>query len=177
MKRGDLVMHIDEDFKAKVLKVGNGMLYLKTEDGFEVSYPERDFVVISEALDAITVPKTVFVEKNEAKKTNPLQKKKKGITPPFEVDLHIHKLINDERGMSAHDKLLLQIDTAERQLRFAIKKGIQRVVFIHGVGQGVLRKELEYLLNRQGNLKYYDANYQQYGVGALEVYLFQNSKE
>jgi len=53
-------------------------------------------------------------------------------------------------------------------------KRIQKIVFIHGVGEGVLKIELEYLFARYNNVKYYDANYQKYGLGATEVYILQN---
>jgi len=68
------------------------------------------------------------------------------------------------------------LDTAKRQLDFAISKRIQKVVFIHGVGEGVLRTELEFLFNRYDNVKFYDADYKKYGRGATEVYIFQNTK-
>jgi CTP:phosphocholine cytidylyltransferase-like protein len=78
--------------------------------------------------------------------------------------------------MENHEILSLQLDTAKRQLEFAMQKRIQRIVFIHGVGEGVLKIELEYLFKRYENLKFYEANYQKYGLGATEVYLFQNRK-
>ncbi|NNK27798.1 MAG: Smr/MutS family protein, partial [Flavobacteriaceae bacterium] len=65
---------------------------------------------------------------------------------------------------------------ARRQLEFAIKKRIPKIVFIHGVGEGVLKLELEYLFGRYDNILFYDANYQKYGVGAIEVRIFQNKK-
>jgi dsDNA-specific endonuclease/ATPase MutS2 len=77
--------------------------------------------------------------------------------------------------MDNFEILTLQVETAKRQLEFAISKRIQKIVFIHGVGEGVLRSELEYLFNRYENLKFYDADYQKYGRGATEVYIFQNS--
>ena len=58
---------------------------------------------------------------------------------------------------------------------FAIRNRIQKVVFIHGVGEGVLKLELESLVRRYDNLKYYDADFQKYGRGASEVYIFQNA--
>ena len=66
---------------------------------------------------------------------------------------------------------------AKRQMDFAISKRIQKVVFIHGVGEGVLRAELESLFGRYDNLKFYDADFQKYGRGATEVYFFQNGFE
>ncbi|HET8809171.1 MAG TPA: Smr/MutS family protein, partial [Flavobacteriaceae bacterium] len=96
--------------------------------------------------------------------------------PAMEVDLHIHQLVNSTKNLTNFDMLNLQLDTAKRQLDFAIKKRIQKVVFIHGVGEGVLRAELESLFRRYDNLKFYDADYQKYGLGATEVYIFQNSR-
>ena len=72
--------------------------------------------------------------------------------------------------------LTLQLETARRQLEFAIAQRIQRVVFIHGVGEGVLRTELEFLLGRYSNVTFYDAEYAKYGVGATEVYIYQKTK-
>jgi dsDNA-specific endonuclease/ATPase MutS2 len=57
-----------------------------------------------------------------------------------------------------------------------MRKRIQKVVFIHGKGAGVLQEELKYLFGRYDNVKYYDADYKKYGLGATEVYIFQNSK-
>jgi dsDNA-specific endonuclease/ATPase MutS2 len=76
--------------------------------------------------------------------------------------------------MDNSEMLNLQLETAKRQLDFAISKRIQKVVFIHGVGAGVLKEELHYLFRRYDNVKYYDADYQKYGLGATEVYVFQN---
>ncbi len=92
----------------------------------------------------------------------------------MEVDLHIHQLTNHYKGMSNFDMLNLQLDTAKRQLDFAINKRIQKVVFIHGVGEGVLKTELEYLFKRYDNVKFHPADYQKYGLGATEIYIYQN---
>ena len=92
----------------------------------------------------------------------------------MEVDLHINQLVKSTKGMANHDMLTLQLNTAKRQLDFAIKNRIQKIVFIHGVGEGVLKLELDYLFDRYNNVKHYDANYQKYGLGATEVYIYQN---
>lgn len=77
--------------------------------------------------------------------------------------------------MSNHEMLNLQLDHARHKLEFAIQKRIPKIVFIHGKGEGVLKMELEYLLGRYSNVKFYDADYQKYGLGATEVYVFQNA--
>jgi dsDNA-specific endonuclease/ATPase MutS2 len=65
------------------------------------------------------------------------------------------------------------LDTAKRQIDAAIKNRIPRLVLIHGVGEGVLKSELDYLLGRYDNLTFQDGNYQKYGLGATEVYFIQ----
>lgn len=117
----------------------------------------------------------VIHEKEQSQKRKSVRvKPKERYQPKMEVDLHIHQLTNHYKGMSNFDMLNLQLDTAKRQLEFAIKKRIQKVVFIHGVGEGVLKAELEYLFNRYDNVKFYAADYQKYGLGATEVYIYQN---
>jgi hypothetical protein len=76
--------------------------------------------------------------------------------------------------MEKFDILTLQLDTARRQLEFAIIKRIPRIVFIHGVGEGILRTELEYLFGRYPEVIFEDANYQKYGLGAMQIYIKQN---
>ena len=72
--------------------------------------------------------------------------------------------------------LNLQLETAKRKIEFVISKRISKIVFIHGVGEGVLKSELNSLLNKYP-VRYYDASYKKYGLGATEVYVFQNSDE
>ena len=91
----------------------------------------------------------------------------------MEVDLHINQLVESTRNMDNFDMLNLQLDTAKHKVEYAIKKRISKIVFIHGVGEGVLKSELLRLLDRYP-VKYYDASYQQYGSGATEVYVFHN---
>ena len=91
----------------------------------------------------------------------------------LEVDLHINQLIKSSRGMDNFDMLTLQLDTAKSKIEYALQKRISKIVFIHGVGQGVLKSELNSLLNKYP-VKYYDASYKKYGLGATEVYIYQN---
>ena len=78
--------------------------------------------------------------------------------------------------MSNYDILTLQTDTAKRHLEFAIRNRIPKIVFIHGVGEGVLKAELDFLLGRYDQVFYQQANYQKYGLGATEVFIKQNVK-
>lgn len=178
MKLGDKVEVIDEAVSGVVTHLKGNYVYIETEDGFELEYTANELVKIDDLLTEkksenfeITSVLAEKEEKRPKKAQKPTSRRKK--SPPMEVDLHIQQLVKHYKRLSNHEILTLQLDTAQRQLRFAIDKRIQRIVFIHGIGEGVLRAELEFLLNRYENLKFFDADYQKYGQGALEVYLFQ----
>jgi dsDNA-specific endonuclease/ATPase MutS2 len=70
----------------------------------------------------------------------------------------------------------MQTETAKRHIEFAISNRIPKIVFIHGVGEGVLKSELDFLLGRYDMISFQDGNYQKYGLGATEVYFKQNVK-
>ena len=79
------------------------------------------------------------------------------------------------KGMDNFDMLTLQLNTAKRKIEYAISKRISKIIFIHGVGEGVLKSELHYLFGRYP-VRFYDASYKKYGLGATEVYVYQNPK-
>lgn len=88
----------------------------------------------------------------------------------MEVDLHIHELIDDTRGLSNHEMLQIQknkfIEVIEENKR---KRGC-KIAFIHGVGNGVLKREIYQLLRtKYKNLDYQDASFKEYGYGATMV--------
>ncbi|MCM5663515.1 Smr/MutS family protein [Galbibacter mesophilus] len=174
---GDSIEVLDDAIKGTVLKVSGTSVLVATEDGFEMSFLETELVKIKG--DAMKVSNFDVAKAVKEKQQGIKQKKKspkmEKVVPPMEVDLHIHKLTESTRGMTNFDMLNLQMDTAKHKLEFAIEKRIQKIVFIHGVGQGVLKTELEYLFGRYDNVTFYDADYKTYGLGATEVYIYQNA--
>ena len=177
--KGDRVELLDDDLSGIVQGVEAGEVKIKTEDGFVMSFPADHLVKIQDDINDIDVEEfdldEIIKEKNPPKRKQSARSKPKDKgAPPMEVDLHINQLVKSPKGLSNHEMLNLQLDTARHKLEFAMRKRIQKVVFIHGVGEGVLKMELEYLLGRYGNIKYYDADYQKYGLGATEVYILQN---
>ncbi len=176
---GDPVMALDDDLQGKIIRLEGAVCVLLSDDGFEVAYEEKELVLDQsrkEALDFSGNFSNLASQNTEFKKRpkKVISFKKEKNIPPMEVDLHIHKLVKNQKGMSNYDMLSIQLDTAKRQLEFAISKRIPRMVFIHGVGQGVLRSELEYMFRRYDNIRYEDGDYKKYGVGALAIYFLQN---
>lgn len=173
---GDKVEVLDEPISGRVESIDGNMATVMTPEGFPLKYPLKELVKVEKGIKVSNFEiAQVKKEKEQPKKRRSTSTKpKERNAPKMEVDLHIHQLMKSSKGLSNFDILNLQLETAKRQLDFAISKRIQKVVFIHGVGEGILKEELYYLFKKYDNLKYYDAEYQKYGLGATEVYIFQN---
>ncbi|TBN06801.1 DNA mismatch repair protein MutS [Hyunsoonleella flava] len=181
IKVGDRVLVLDDDLSGIVKTIKGNEVTLETEDGFLLSFAESELVLIHSAdamientLNTSNINDIIAEKEAVKRKSSKRIKPKERSQPAMEVDLHIHHLVKSSRGMTNFEMLDLQLQTAKRQLEFAIGKRIQRIVFIHGVGEGVLKQELETLFRRYDNIKYYDANFQKYGFGATEVYIYQS---
>ncbi len=88
----------------------------------------------------------------------------------IEVDLHSQELLDTTAGMSSGDILQYQLDKFHAVLEEHKGKRGQRIVFIHGKGEGVLRSEIENQLKTRYKSYYYqDASFREYGFGATLV--------
>ena len=172
---GDKVETVDDVIKGVVESIDGNQITLLSDDGFPLSFLSHELVLMSNEIRVSNFEiAQVKKEKELPKRKKPVVVKTKDRTAPkMEVDLHINQLVKNPKQLGNFEMLNLQLETAKRQLDFAISKKIQKVVFIHGVGEGVLKEELGYLFGKYDNVKYYDAEYQKYGLGATEVYIFQ----
>ncbi len=86
------------------------------------------------------------------------------------IDLHAGELPETTAGMSAADILNYQLEVFRKTLaQYAKKKG-QKVVFIHGKGEGVLRQAIIHELNyKYKQYPHQDASFREYGYGATQV--------
>lgn len=176
-KIGDNVSVLDDDFSGIIVEILEKEITIQTDDGFQLSFPSDQLIKMggTELIMDNSVIQDHESDEPKRARTRKKSKDKKGNSPVFEVDLHIEKLLPSSAGMSQHDILTYQLETARKQLEFAIQKRIQRLVFIHGVGEGILKIELEYLIGRYSNVSFQDADYQKYGLGATEVYIRQGA--
>ncbi|EAS20086.1 hypothetical protein BBFL7_02486 [Flavobacteria bacterium BBFL7] len=171
---GDRVLVLDDEFGGVVASAKAKQVTVITDDDIEIEYNESELILDQRfKVDRIVVKEEVPIQKGKKRQVS--RKKAKEI-PAVEVDLHIHQLVKSERGMDAYDKLNTQMDAARYKLEWARRERIPKLVFIHGVGEGVLKKELEFLFDRYNDITYYDADFQKYGRGATEVYIYQNPK-
>lgn len=178
---GDRVETMDDVIKGTVRKISGNTISVETEEGFFLDFAPDELIKIHGSNEI----KVNNYEVAQIKREKELPKRRKAQVPrpkernapQMEVDLHIHQLVPSYKGMGNYEILNIQLETATRQLQFAMDKRIQKIVFIHGVGEGILKEELYYLFKKYGNIDYYDADYQKYGLGATEVYIYQNSEE
>ncbi len=174
---GDKIAVLDDDLKGIVTKVAVNDIEIRDESGMFFKFLASELVKIGVDQNELSKFSDINSEflrykiKSDPKKKSSFLKSKNEIL--YEVDLHVNKLVNTTKGMDNYDMLNLQLDTAKRKLEFAIQKRISKVVFIHGVGEGVLKTEL-YSLLKNYPVRFQDASYQKYGLGATEVYILQN---
>ncbi len=182
LSKGDKVSVLDEALNGIVLSVKDKEVTIETEDGFVMTFFVNELLKVNETnnlMDSIKRINTGEIAKEkEIPKPRSFIKERKDkyeISAP-EFDLHIEKLVPNKQGMSNYDILTLQSETAKRHIEFAIRNRIPKIVFIHGVGEGILKAELDFLLGRYDNIAFQDGNYQKYGQGATEVYIKQSLK-
>ena len=176
-KIGDKVEVLDENITGYVDDLVGETVIVITEDGFPLSYQADELLLKKEGIKVSNYEASMVKKAKDhpTKKRASTPKPKQRNAPKMEVDLHVHQLVKSTRGMSNFDIVNLQLDTAKRQLEFAIQKRIQKIVFIHGVGEGILKEELGYLFRKYEGIDWYDADYQKYGMGATEVYIRQSA--
>lgn len=177
--KGDAVSVLDDAINGIVVSVQNDQVSIETEDGFMMTFLVNELIKTNNSSDLYS--NTGSHNLNEVKKEKEIpkprsfvkEKKSKHEIPVPEFDLHIEKLVKNFRGMSNYDILTLQTETAKKHIDFAIRNRIPKIVFIHGVGEGILKAELDFLMGRYDNIIFRDANYQKYGLGATEVLIKQ----
>lgn len=176
---GDKISVLDDNMDGIVLKIIGNTITIESTDGFELNFQSSELIKIGTSADfknsIATFNSTLIKKEKEIPKARSFVKEKKPKEIPApEFDLHIEKLVKNFRGMSNYEILTLQAETAKRHLDFAIKNRIPKIVFIHGVGEGILKSELDFMLNRYENIDFKEGNYQKYGQGATEIFIRQN---
>lgn len=133
---------------------------------------ENDKPARSLVIDAQQLKESMY-HKPEEKPVRPLTSPARRETDDpntLVVDLHADEILETTQGMSAVDVLNYQLDVFRKTLAQHAKHRNMKIIFIHGKGEGVLRRaiinELQY---RYKQYHHQDASFQEYGYGATQV--------
>ncbi len=146
-------------FKASAFFKSKGNAPLLEKNGYVFSMMDQ-----GKEIDIKKLNEELNHESNPPPTRHPFQR------PAKEIDLHIEKLTPDHENMSNSEMLKLQMETFEKNLDNAIASGMDEITFIHGIGNGVLSKEIHKYLSQMGNIKYFqDTQKNRFGYGATLV--------
>ncbi|MDR2472739.1 MAG: DUF2027 domain-containing protein [Tannerella sp.] len=132
--------------------------------------PQRQMLISAEELENAMISSKRRTRKHDSS-TSPVGKPK--TIPPaiLEIDLHINQLLDTTNGMSNADILEYQMLKFHETMKENLNRIGQRIVFIHGKGEGVLRLAIEKELRSiyKNRIEYQDASFREYGYGATMV--------
>lgn len=139
---------------------------------FDVVTSDRvaaDFTPDAEALGRGMMQPQKAEHKPSPRESKPSQKKAFR-NDVIEVDLHADELFDTTAGLSPADILNRQIETFTEVMTANLRHPGQKIVFIHGKGEGILREALrKELTHRFKGHDVQDASFREYGFGATQV--------
>lgn len=173
-KIGDKVKFINDSIEGEIVSItSTGRFIVLSNDGFEYESIGSKLVLAVDISDQINVNIVDVAEKSlsfKKKKQNKQVAKRNRGGIYREVDLHIEELLDDHRGMSGTELFNYQISVFKRELDKAIMSHERKIIFIHGVGDGILKEEIRNTVRIEyPEVNYYDASYKEYGFGATEI--------
>jgi dsDNA-specific endonuclease/ATPase MutS2 len=172
-KPGDKVSFLHEKGEGRVIKVLSAhKILIELTEGIEIEVNTNELVLVG----------SISLADMSARRKEPVERKKHNtIAKPHSkdilvVDLHAEKLDENSYSKSNQQKLSMQLDHFQDSLERAIRSHLSKIVFIHGVGNGVLRQSIRDILKRYDGIEFSDGSYQKYGAGATEVRIISRNK-
>ncbi len=93
-----------------------------------------------------------------------------------EVDLHISALRTDYSTMPQNEILQYQVDYFVRMLESAISFNYRKVIFIHGIGNGILKSAIIGKIKDYEHIELRKAPFVHYGNGAIEIAIHTDNR-
>ena len=129
--------------------------------------PEKQTHVAAAEIEAAMLEKKQAAQKPERQ---PIVRKKAADSGIIETDLHIRELLDTTAGLSNADILNYQLEKFREVMDVYKNKKGQKLVFIHGKGDGILRNAIiNELRTKYKNAYFQDASFREYGFGATLV--------
>ena len=190
LKVGTKVRFLDEVGHGTITKVISlAEVVVEDDNGFEYPYDASRLLVVADAKEEKMAYERVIPTVLEIIQQDVSPDRKKRLEKDFktkykeanaragersdmEIDLHMHAIVDSQAGLDQGVMLELQLSHFERMLQIGIRQRMKKLVFIHGIGQGVLRHQIWSRVDQ-----YYpdctcrSADPRQYGSGATEVWI------
>ncbi len=142
-------------------------------DGPVIAYDivKADSAAVMYQPDAAEIHRALVEKKTSERANTPAPSRSaKPAKDALVVDLHASELLDTTAGLSPADILNLQVDTFRSVMDSHLRSAGQKIVFIHGKGEGVLRQAIMKELNhRYKGHDVQDASFAEYGFGATQV--------
>ena len=190
LKVGTKVRFLDEVGHGTITKVISlAEVVVEDDNGFEYPYDASRLLVVVDAKEEKMAYERVIPTVLEIIQQDVSPDRKKRLEKDFktkykeanaragersdmEIDLHMHAIVDSQAGLDQGVMLELQLSHFERMLQIGVRQRMKKLVFIHGIGQGVLRHQIWSRVDQ-----YYpdctcrSADPRQYGSGATEVWI------
>ena len=174
---GDSVSFMSDNTKGTIVAIlSNNEYEIELSDGFSIPANRieiekiwvEDFAVDEKAIKG-------KIKKDLKKPTSPNSIPHKAAPKYFqhnELDLHMESIIDSCKGMSNFEIVTIQLNHFRNRLHDALQDNEPHLVVIHGVGKGVLKREIYKYLEQFPNIKAAPADVKLYGLGASEIHIY-----
>ena len=194
LKVGTKVRFLDEVGNGIVTKIlSDAKVMVEDDSGFEYPYDASRLLVIEDIKEEKMAYERVVPTVLEIIQQDISPERKSRLEKDFktkyreanarahgrsdmEIDLHMHAIVDSQSGLNPTTMLELQLAHFERMLQIGIRQRMKKLVFIHGIGQGVLRHQIWSRVDQ-----YYpdcscrSADPREYGSGATEVWIGESA--
>lgn len=182
LKVGKVVGFLHEKGTAEIIEIRGKTILIRDSDGFDREVLSSELIEIhSLNFDNIPVKANSESELEKAKgiiksrqEEKVLKSKQHQGIVEWELDLHIEELVDSISGLNATDMILKQLSSLKHKFNAAKNQRVNRLIVIHGVGEGVLKNEIRSFLAKQEGIEILDADFRKYGHGATLVVFHPN---
>ena len=148
LKIGDKIKFLkSNDFGTIVNIISERKIQVEDSSLFLTVVNVKDVVKFDDHTDTVQAYGDVMFSK-ESKENTSVKKMSRQNLNEVKIDLHIENLSNDFLAMTNFEIVQIQLKKCEDALIKAINSNAQKLIIVHGIGEGVLKKEVHNLLSR-----------------------------
>ncbi len=166
---GERVSILKEAGQYTIIELSSTHALIRDEHGFDQEISTNQLVKTTNVSSERIVVKdeTLGREKSSGKEGSDVPR----------IDLHMEALLDQDSKMSSFDKLNFQLRRFREFVNANTAKRKNRLLVIHGVGEGRLKNEIGMLIAKSDGYSMHDANYTRGGVGASYIEIVLSKAE